>query len=122
MRISDERMIEALITTESITKCAEVLGCNRKSIYDRMKKPEFYAKLQQQRKDSFTLTTSKITNAQEMAVQTLIDIMNSTDATDGCKIKASQIILDTCVKVTQQVDIIDQIHELKQMLKMRDVT
>ena len=58
-------MIEALITTESITKCAEMLGCNRKSIYDRLRKPEFYAKLQQQRKDSFALTTSKITNAQE---------------------------------------------------------
>ena len=37
LRISDERMIEALITTESITKCAEVLGCNRKSIYDRFR-------------------------------------------------------------------------------------
>ena len=122
MRISDEKMIEALITTSSVTKCAEVLGCTRKSIYDRMKKPEFYAKLQQQRKDSFTLTTSKVTNAQEQAVQTLIDILNSEDASDGCKIKASQIILDTCIRVTQQIDVIDQIHELKQMLKMRDVT
>ncbi len=121
MRISDERMIEALITTESITKCAEVLGCNRKSIYDRLKKPEFYAKLQQQRKDCFALTTSKITNAQEQAVQTLIDIMNSEDASDGCKIKASQIILDTCIKTTQQIDVIDQIHELKQMMKMREM-
>ena len=121
MRITDERMIEALITTESITKCAEVLGCNRKSIYDRLQKPEFYAKLQQQRKDIFALTTSKITNAQEQAVQTLIDIMNSADASDGCKIKASQIILDTCIKVTQQADIIDQIHELKQMMKMREM-
>jgi hypothetical protein len=121
LRISDERMIEALITTESITKCAEVLGCNRKSIYDRLKKPEFYAKLQQQRKDSFALATSKVTNAQEQAVQTLIDIMNSADASDGCRIRACQIILDTCVKVTQQVDVIDQIHELKQMMKMQEM-
>lgn len=121
MRITDEKMIEALVTTGNITKCAEMLGCTRKSIYDRLQKPEFYAKLQQQRKDSFALTTSKITNAQEMAVQTLIDIMNSADASDGCKIKASQIILDTCIKVTQQADIIDQIHELKQMMKMREM-
>lgn len=119
MRISDERMIEALVTTGNITKCAKMLGCNRKSIYDRLKKPEFYAKLQQQRKDCFALTTSKITNAQEQAVQTLIGIMNSENASDGCRIKASQILLDTCIKVTQQVDIIDQINELKQMIKMR---
>lgn len=121
MRITDEKMIEALVTTGNITKCAEMLGCNRKSIYDRLKKPEFYTKLQQQRKDSFALTTSKITNAQEMAVQTLVDIMNSADASDGCKIKASQIILDTCIKTTQQIDIVDQIHELKQMMKMREM-
>ena len=114
-------MIEALLTTTNITKCAEVLGCNRKSIYDRMRKPEFYAKLQQQRKDSFTLTTSKVTNAQEQAVQTLIDLMNSEDATHGCRLKASQIILDTCIRVTQQIDVIDQIHELKQMMKMREM-
>lgn len=113
-------MIEALVTTGNITKCAEMLGCNRKSIYDRLKKPEFYAKLQQQRKDSFALTTSKITNAQEMAVQTLVDIMNSADASDGCRLKASQIILDTCIKVTQQIDVIDQIHELKQMIKEQE--
>ena len=121
MRITDERMIEALITTSSVTKCAEVLGCTRKSIYDRMKKPEFYAKLQQQRKDSFTLATSKVTNAQEQAVQTLIDIMGSEDANDACRIKASQIILDACLKTTQQIDVIDQIHELKQMMKMREM-
>ena len=52
-----------------------------------MKKPEFYAKLQQQRKESFTLTTSKVVNAQQQAVETLIDIMNNKDASDGCKIK-----------------------------------
>lgn len=56
-----------------------------------------------------------------MAVQTLIDIMNNADANDACRIKASQIILDTCIKVTQQADIIDQIHELKQMMKMREM-
>ena len=121
MRITDERMIEALLTTKNITKCAEVLGCNRKSIYDRLKKPEFYAKLQQQRKDCFALTTSKLTSAQEQAVQTLIDIMGSEDANDACRIKASQIILDACLKTTQQIDVIDQIHELKQMMKMREM-
>lgn len=114
-------MIEALVASGNITKCAEMLGCNRKSIYDRLKKPEFYAKLQQQRKDCYVLTTSKLTNAQEKAVQTLIDIMSSEDASDGCKIKASQIILDTCIKTTQQIDVIDQIHELKQMMKMREM-
>ena len=55
-----------------------------------------------------------------MAVQTLIDIMNSADASDGCRIKASQIILDTCIKTTQQIDVIDQIHELKQMIKEQE--
>lgn len=119
MRISDERMIEALVSTKSITKCAELLECNRKSIYDRLKKPEFYAKLQQQRKDCFALTTSKVVNAQQQAVETLIDIMNNKDASDGCRIKASQILLDTCIKTVQQIDVIDQIHELKQMIKMR---
>lgn len=54
-------------------------------------------------------------------MQTLIDVMSSEDASDGCKIKASQIILDTCIKTVQQVDIIDQIHELKQMMKMREM-
>lgn len=117
MRISDEKMIEALVTTGNITKCAKILGCNRKTIYDRLKKPEFYAKLQQQRKECFALTTSKVTNAQEQAVQTLIDIMNSRDASDGCKIKASQIILDICIKTTQQIDVIDEIHALKKKMK-----
>ena len=121
MRITDERMLEALASTTGITKASEILGCNRKTIYDRLKKPEFYAKLQQQRKDCFALTTSKITNAQEQAVQTLIDIMGSENANYACRIKASQIILDACIKTTQQIDVIEQIHELKQMMKMREM-
>lgn len=118
MRISDERMLEALASTTGITKASEMLGCNRKTIYDRLKKPAFYAKLQQQRKDSLILTASKVAGAQELAVETLIDIMHSESATVGCKLKASEIVLNTCLKISQQLDIINELHEIKQMMKM----
>ena len=121
MRIADERMIEALLTTKNITKCAEVLGCNRKSIYDRLKKPEFYAKLQQERKNAFALASTQITDAQSTAVGTLVNIMCDESASAMVRVKASQAILDIALKTIQMTDIVDEIAELKKVLKEREI-
>ena len=120
MRISDEKMLETLATTRNITECAEQLGCTRTSIYNRLRKPEFRAKLQQQRQDKYMLASSKITDAQEDALQVLLDIMGDTEASNGCRIKASQTILDICLKVTQQVDIVEKLHELEEIVRQQN--
>lgn len=121
MRITDERMLETLISTGNIKECAEVLGCTRKSIYDRLKKPEFYARLQQQRKNAFTLASAQITDAQSTAISTLVDIMSDESASAMVRVKASQAILDISLKTVQMSDIVDEIAELKKILKDQEI-
>lgn len=121
MRITDEKMLETLISTGNIKESAEILGCTRKSIYDRLKKPEFYAKLQQERKNAFALASTQITDAQSTAIGTLVNIMCDESASAMVRVKASQAILDIALKTIQMTDIVDEIAELKKVLKERDI-
>lgn len=121
MRISDEKMLETLISTGNIKESAEILGCTRKSIYDRLQKPEFYAKLQQERKNAFALASTQITDAQSTAVGTLVNIMCDESASAMVRVKASQAILDIALKTIQMTDIVDEIAELKKVLKEREI-
>ena len=110
-------MLETLISTGNIKESAEILGCTRKSIYDRLKKPEFYAKLQQERKNAFALASTQITDA----VGTLVNIMCDESASAMVRVKASQAILDIALKTIQMTDIVDEIAELKKVLKEREI-
>lgn len=117
MRITDEKMLEALITTGNIKESAEILGCTRKSIYDRLKKPEFYAKLQAERKNAFALASTQITDAQSTAINTLLNIMTDAESGTMAKVRSAQAVLDVALKVTQITDIVEEIQEIKQIMK-----
>lgn len=117
MRITDEKMLEALITVGNITEAARMLNCNRKTIYDRMKRPDFYERLQTQRKNGFVLATAKVTDAQSTAINTLVNIMTDEKSGTMARVRSAQAILDVALKVTQITDIVEEIQEIKQIMK-----
>lgn len=119
MKITDEQMVDVLLSTKSIAQASEQLQCTRKTIYNRLAKPEFYNRLANERKNNMTLASSKLTTAQNDAIATLLNVLHDDNASQSCKIKSSQIILDSCLKVTQQIDILDKLHELEELINNR---
>jgi len=115
-RITDERMLQALSTCKDITTASEYLGITRSAIYSRMKKPEFTAKLREQRQSKFQVANTKLTGAMNDAIETLVTIMNDTETSAGVKVRASQVILDICLKSVEQMDILERISQIEQTL------
>ena len=115
-RITDETMMQALTQTKDIAGASEFLGISRQAIYNRMRKPEFRQKLREQRQDKYLVANSKLTDAMSDAINTLVTIMNDTETSAGIRVKAGQIILDICLKTTEQMDILERISQIEETL------
>lgn len=115
-RITDETMMQALTQTKDIAGASEYLGISRQAIYNRMRKPEFRQKLREQRQDKYQVANTKLTDAMNDAISTLINIMNDTETSAGIRVKASQTILDICLKTTEQMDILERISQIEETL------
>ena len=115
-RITDEKMIQALSTCKDITTASENLGISRQAIYNRMRKPEFRQKLREQRQDKYQVANTKLTDAMNDAIETLVTIMNDTETSAGIRVKASQVVLDICLKSVEQMDILERISQIEETL------
>lgn len=115
-RVADEIMMQALTQTKDIAGASEYLGISRQAIYNRMRKPEFRQKLREQRQDKYQVANTKLTDAMNDAIETLVTIMNDTETSAGIRVRASQTILDICLKTTEQMDILERISQIEETL------
>ena len=116
-RISDEKMILAILSNKDLLTASKTLGISVQSIYNRLRKPEFRQRLQQERQGKFEVANSKLTDRMGKAISTLVEILEDTNISAGVRIRASQILLDITLKVTEQTDIIQRLDSLEEQLQ-----
>lgn len=119
-RISDERMIFAILSNKDILTASKTLGISVQSIYNRLRKPEFRQRLQQERQGKFEVANSKLTDSMGRAVDVLVEILEDANVSAGVRIRASQILLDITLKVTEQANIIQRLDSLEEQLQSHD--
>ena len=116
-RISDEKMILAILSNKDLLTASKTLGISVQSIYNRLRKPEFRQKLRKEREDKFEVANSKLTDSMGKAISTLVEILEDASISAGVRIRASQILLDITLKVTEQTDIIQRLDSLEEQLQ-----
>ena len=116
-RISDEKMILAILSNKDLLTASKTLGISVQSIYNRLRKPEFRQRLQQERQNKFEVANSKLTDSMGKAISTLVEILEDASISAGVRIRASQILLDITLKVTEQTDIIQRLDSLEEQLQ-----
>ena len=115
-RISDEQLITALATSTRITDTAKNLGVTRQAIYNRLQKPEFRKRLQSERDSKFQVAGNQLAGGMTEAIQVILSIMKDAETAPGTRIKAGQILLDICLRTSEQLDILSRIETLEKML------
>ena len=115
-RITDEKMILALITCKDITTASEKLGISRQAIYNRLQQPAFRQRLQNERQGKFQIANSKLTDKMSEAIETLSSVMNDREVSAGTRIKAARTLLDICLRTSEQMDIVERIVAIEQSL------
>ena len=117
MRVTDSQLISALLSSPTIKQTAKTVGISETAIYTRLRKPDFRAKLQNARDTQFQVISSKLEDANFLALNTLINILDDKEVSAGVKVRASQTLLDLSLKNREQADIITRIQNLEEMLE-----
>ena len=79
-KISDEKIIQALLEHETQAAAAKALGITPQTIVNRMKKPSFVAKYHNTQNEILRSVTRKLANASGMSADLLIRTLEDEEA------------------------------------------
>lgn len=117
MRVTDNQLISALLSCPTIKLASDEVGLSEQSIYSRLRKPDFRAKLQNARDTQFQVISNKLEDANFKALDVLIKILDDETVSAGIRVRASQTLLDLSLRNREQIDVISRIQALEEMLK-----
>lgn len=120
MRVTDNQLISALLSCPTIRLASAEVGLSEQTVYSRLRKPAFRAQLQNARDNQFQVISSKLEDANFLALDTLIKILDDKEISAGVKVRASQTLLDLSLKNREQIDVISRIENLEEMLKSQE--
>ena len=114
--IPDEVIVAELLNSVSIREAAKKLGLQERTIYDRMKKPEFKKLYADARADVISQATARLQNFANQAVSCLALVMSKQEYAPQVRINAADAILRYCLKFSEKADITDKIEALEKVL------
>ena len=107
-RLQDEEIITALIAEGSIKGAAASLECATRTLYERMKKPEFKDLYAQAKGEILKTATAKLQGNLCGAIDTLTETPKQTRA--NCAVS----ILQYGAKFTEATDIIERLEAIEE--------
>lgn len=114
--IPDEVIVAELLNSVSIRAAAKKLGLQERTIYDRMKKPEFKKLYADARADVISQATARLQNFANQAVSCLALVMAQKENAPQVRINAADAILRYCLKFSEKADITDKLDQLEAAL------
>ena len=95
---SDDAILTALQTYQTVAAAANAVGCSKRTIYSRMQHDDFRARLAAYRAERVRAAAGLLDAAALDAVTVLRDIANDADASPADRIRAAMSILDMSPK------------------------
>ena len=77
VKITDEQIIQTILSTSSQTEAAKVLNITRATLNRRLQKPELKTKIAKYRRDILAETATKLLQANVTATEKLTELLNS---------------------------------------------
>lgn len=119
-RLTDEAIIAALIAEGSIKGAAASLKCTARTLYDRMKSPEFKDLYAQAKADILKTATAKLQGKLCEAVDTLTEIMTDTEAAKQTRANCAVSILQYGARFTETTDILERLEAIEEAQALSD--
>ena len=119
-RLTDEAIIAALIAEGSIKGAAASLKCTARTLYDRMKSPEFKDLYAQAKADILKTATAKLQGNLCGAIDTLAEIMTDEEAAKQTRVNSAVSILQYAARFTETTDILERLEAIEEAQAMND--
>ncbi len=113
MRISDEKVLAALLENGSIRKAAAALGCSAGCVRDRLKDEQF----KKQYEDAKAAALNEATDCMKIrvgsAIDTLSGVMENADNPATVRVSAADSLLRHTLRYVEAVDILRRLAALE---------
>ena len=113
-RLADEEIIAALIAKGSIKGAAASLECTTRTLYERMKKPEFKQLYNQAKGEVLKAATAKLQGNLCGAIDTLNEIMTDPEAPKQTRVNSAVSILQYAARFTETTDILERLEAVEE--------
>lgn len=117
MKTNDEHILMALLACGSIAEAEKQAGVSRSTIYKRLSDEKFKAEYNRRRSIVLNEACNTLQTTLTKAVNTIKEIMEDTKTAPQVRLNASALILQNCLKYTEQADILARIEELEKNIK-----
>lgn len=119
-RLTDEAIVAALIECGSIKGAAASLQCTARTLYERMKKPEFKKLYTQAKADILKTATAKLQGNLCGAIDTLSEIMQDPEAAKQTRVNSAVSILQYGARFTEATDIIERLEAIEEAQELQN--
>lgn len=117
LKPKDENILSALLSSGSIAEASKMSGVSRPVIYNRLADEEFKAEYDRRRTMALNEACNTLQATLTKAVDTIRGIMEDKETAPQVRLNASALILQNCLKYTEQIDILSRIEELEKTTK-----
>jgi hypothetical protein len=113
-RLTDEEIVIALIAQGSIKQAAASLHCTVKTLYNRMKEPDFKRIYTDAKADLLKTATAKLQGNLCTAIDTLTAIMTDPETAKQTRANCAVSILQYAGRFTETTDLIERLEALEE--------
>ena len=108
-----EQIIAGLLVNGTVTATAEQLGMSRAGIYKAMQAESFNEEYSKAKQHLLQEVCNNLVSTLLEAVDVTKSIMNNTDNSPQIRLNASQILFNTCIRLTEQTEVLQRIEKLE---------
>lgn len=119
-RLTDETIIAALVEAGSIKEAAGKLGCTPRTLYERMKKPNFREMYNRAKGELMKTATAKLQANLSGAVNVLVGIMNDSNNAAQTRVNCAVSILQYSARYAESTNIIERLEALEAAQGLRN--
>ena len=120
VKYSDEEIIQALIEAGTARKAAQIIGCNKLTVQNRMKKPDFHRAFTAAKADLLRETSASLARGCTQAAEILLQIAQNEEINAQTRVNAASAVLQHALKYTETIDIIGRIEALENERKVNN--
>ena len=119
MKISDEKVLAALLENGSIRKAAAALGCSAGCVRDRLKDEQFKKQYEDAKAAALNEATDNLSIKLTTAVDVLAKVMTDSETAATVRVSAADSVLRHGLRYIQQYEIIKRIEALEAAQKAK---
>ena len=108
-----EQIIAGLLVNGTVTATAKQLGICRDTIYKVMQEKDFNEAYSKAKQHLLQEVCNNLVSTLLEAVDVTKSIMNNTDNSPQIRLNASQILFNTCIRLTEQTEVLQRIEKLE---------